>query len=154
MGLCGQYPGTLYSDVGTSNATVHSLFAEAPGFAWNGVWAVRFTVPSTANASQAGNAVVAEYGGPSTYREITLSPTACDFRATDPTGATGPLGRAGSTTAILTFGIGTPGPGGVKLQPGATYWLNVRNYYPDTATITCPSSSGRCDASAQVNLPR
>lgn len=154
VGLCGQYPTALYSDVGSSSATVHSLFAEAPGFAWNGVWAVRFTVPSTANASQAGNAVVAEYGGPSAYREITLSRTACDFRATDPTGAAGPLGRAGSTTAILSFGIGTPGTGGVKLQPGATYWLNVRNYYPDTATISCPSTSGRCDASAQVNLPR
>jgi len=154
VGRCGMYPSALYSDVGSSSATVHSTYAEAPGFAWNGVWAVRFTVPATAGEGQAGNAVVAEFGGPSTYREITISPTACDFRATDPTGANGPLGRAGSTTAIMTFGIGTPGTGGVKLQPGGTYWLNIRNYYPDTASISCSSSSGRCDASAQVNLPR
>jgi hypothetical protein len=154
VGLCGQVPVALYSEVGSTNVTVHSLYAESPGFAWNGVWAVHFTVPSTANTAQSGFAVVAEYGGPSTYREITISPTACDFRPTDATGAAGPLGRAASTSAILSFGIGQPGAGGVKLAPGASYWLNVRNYYPDTATITCPPSPGRCDASAQVIVPR
>jgi hypothetical protein len=154
VGLCGAYAGALYSDVGASSASVHSLYADPPGFAWNGVWAVRFTVPSTAQPSQVGSAVVAEYGGPPTYREITIASTACDFRPTDPTGAAGPLGRAGSNSAILAFGIGTPGPGGVRLAPGGTYWLNVRNYFPDNASFTCPAEPGRCDASAQVIVPR
>lgn len=31
VGLCGQYASALYSDVGSSSATVHSTYAEAPG---------------------------------------------------------------------------------------------------------------------------
>jgi len=154
VGLCGQFPSTLYTEVGTSTVTAHTLYNEPPAFAWNGVWAVRFTVPPTANASQTGLLDVAEFGSPATFREITLSPTACDFRANDASGNNGPLARSNGNTATITFGIGASTPGLPGLTPGANYYLNVRNYYPGGNSITCPSSPGRCDASAYIGLPR
>ena len=154
LGLCGQFPTTLYSEMGSSNVTARTLYAESPAFAWNGAWAIRFTVPPTAHAGQGGYLTVVEYGAPATYREITVSSTACDFRATDLSGQAGPLGRANSNTAFMGFGIGASTPGTPGLQPGGTYWLSVRNFYPENGSITCPSSPGRCDASASISLPR
>ena len=154
VGLCGQFPSALHTDVGSSTVTAHTLYSESPAFAWNGVWVVRFTVPATANPSQTGLLAVAEYGSPATYREITLSPTACDFRANDATGNNGPLARGNSNTAVITFGIGASTPSLAGLTPGATYYLNVRNFYPEGNFISCPSEAGRCDASAYVGLPR
>jgi len=154
-GLCGQFPSALYTEVGTSTVTAHTLYNEDPAFAWNGAWVVRFTVPPTANSSQTGVLTVAEYGSPATYREITLSPTACDFRPNDVTGSNGPLARANSNQATITFGIGAPSTATLaRLTPGATYYLNVRNFYPDGNYITCPAVPGRCDASARMDLPR
>lgn len=154
VGFCGTFPSALYTEAGSANVTAHSQYNESPAFAWNGAWVVHFTVPGTANNSQSGYVIVAEYGSPATYREITISTAACDFRPTDPTGAGGPIGRGNSNTASLSFGIGTPGPGGVRLSPGGSYYLNIRNYYPENGTITCPSEPGRCDASAAISLPR
>ena len=212
VGLCGQFPSALHTDVGTSTFTAHTLYSESPAFAWNGVWAVRFTVPATANSSQTGQLAVAEYGSPATYREITLSPTACDFRPNDVSGNNGPLVRNGSNQVTLTFGIGGTSTatlcfdgfgdnsaidachldgaralqkqieeqfervtGGslnegfglteaspvthstatlARLTPGATYYLNVRNFYAPGNYISCPSIPGRCDASARIDLPR
>ncbi len=153
-GRCGLFPTALYTELGTSSVTAHTLFSESPAFAWNGVWAVRFTVPSTAGGGQTGYLAVAEYGAPATYREITVSPTACDFRPTDAQGIAGPIGRAGSNTAFLPFTIGQASPSLPALTAGGTYYLNVRNFYPEDGSITCPSVPGRCDASAAVSLPR
>ena len=153
-GLCGQFPSTLYTEAGTNTITAHTLYNEDPAFAWNGVWAVRFTVPPTANPAQTGVLTAYEYGSPATYRVITLSPTACDFRANDATGNNGPLASGNSNLATITFGIGASTPGLAGLTPGATYYLNVRNFYPDGGFITCPSTPGRCDAAVRLDLPR
>ena len=153
-GLCGQFPNALYTDVGNFTVTAHSLYNETPAFAWNGVWAVRFAVPATAIASDTGLLAVAEYGSPVTFREITLSLTACDFRPNDPKGVDGPLERDSGDTAAMTFGIGAQTSGLAGLTPGTTYYLNIRNYRPADNLITCPSGPGRCDASAYVGLPR
>ena len=45
-------------------------------------------------------------------------------------------------------------PGYPVLQPGATYYYNVRNFNPSSGTISCPSSPGRCDAFVESLLPR
>ena len=153
VGLCGQFPSALYTEVGTSTGTAHTLYNEDPAFAWNGVWAVRFTVPPTANSTQTGDLTVYEFGAPATYRETTLSRTACDFRPNDVTGNNGPLARGNSNMATITFGIGASTPALAGLTPGATYYLNVRNFYPPGNFISCPSTPGRCDAAARLNLP-
>ena len=153
-GLCGQYPSALYSDVGTGSVVAYSLFNEAPAFAWDGVWAIRFTVPSTATSGAFGALQVAEFGGPPTFRDITLSTTACDFRPTDISGASGPVAAASGLTAALSFVAGAPQPPTAGLTPGGTYYLNVRNYQRSSTTITCSSSPGRCDALANISLPR
>jgi hypothetical protein len=154
-GLCGNFPSALYSTVGTSNGIVYSLFfSEPPAFAWNGAWAVKFTVPSTAGAGSFGTLAAAEFGAPPTFREVTVSRTACDFRANDLTGNGGPFGRAFGNSATLPFIIGNSTPSRPGLAPGQTYYFNVRNWLPDSATISCSPSQQRCDALANILLPR
>jgi hypothetical protein len=154
VGMCGQFPSTLYSDVGSDNQIVYStFFPDLPGFAWNGVWAVRFTVPSTATSGAFGTMSTSEFNGPPTAREVTISSTACDFRATDPTGATGPLGRATGNTAMLSFRIGAGSNSVAGLQAGQSYYFNIRNYNPAHGNITCASSQQRCNALANFLLP-
>jgi hypothetical protein len=152
-GLCAQEPGLLFSEVGSDHETVHSAYSESPGFAWNGAWVVRFTVPATAHAGQTGFGTAAEYDGPPTFREMTLSTTACDFRAADPSGASGPLVRAYGMTPIIYFDIAASTSGSPGLAPGGTYYLNIRNRNGD-GTVSCSPTQARCDALAAVRLPR
>ena len=140
--------------MGTGSVVAYTLFSEPPAFAWNGVWTVRFTVPATATQGAFGALQVAEFGGPPTFRDVTLSATACDFRPTDPTGANGPLAAASGLTAPLTFVAGVSQPPTPGLTPGATYYFNVRNYQRSAGIVTCASTPGRCDALANIALPR
>jgi hypothetical protein len=142
------------TDVGTGSVVAFTLFSEPPAFAWNGAWSVRFTVPPTATPGAFGALQVAEFGGPPTFRDVTLSATAGDFRPTDPTGANEPLAAASGLTASLVFVAGPSAPPTVGLIPGATYYFNVRNYQRSAGVVTCPSTPGRCDALANISLPR
>jgi hypothetical protein len=153
-GACAQFPSALYTDVGTGSVVAYTTFSEPPAFAWDGAWAVRFTVPATATSGAFGALQVAEFGGPPTFRDVTLSTTACDFRATDPAGVSGPLAAAAGLTPQITFVAGAPMPPTVGLTPGATYYFNVRNYQRSAAIITCAATPGRCDALANISLPR
>jgi hypothetical protein len=154
-GLCGNYPSALHSSMGTSNGTVYSLFyADPPGFAWNGVWAVKFTLPATAQPGQFGSLAAAEFGAPPTFREVTLSRTACDFRANDPAGNAGPYSRSFGNSATLAFGIGNGTASAPGLAAGQTYYFNIRNWLPTPGTISCAESQQRCDALATILLPR
>lgn len=151
-GLCAQFPESLHTDFGNSGGIAYSTYSET-GFRWNGAWAVRFTVPGTAQDASFGSVQVAEFNGPPTYREATLSRTACDFRPIDATGNNGPVAVATGNTASLTFVAGASLPGYPGLAPGGAYYLNVRNYLAGSNAITCASPS-RCDALANINLPR
>jgi hypothetical protein len=151
-GLCTQFPEVLYTDFGSAGGIAYSTLSES-GFRWNGAWAVRFTVPETAPDAAFGSLQAAEFNGPPTYREATLSRTACDFRPIDATGNNGPLALATSNTTSLSFVIGASRPSYPGLAPGGSYYLNVRNYLSGSNTITC-APPGRCDALASINLPR
>ena len=72
---------------------------------------------------------MAEYGDPATFRHMTLSKSACDFRpdATVP-GATGPFAVSYGNTVTIDFNVGAPP---ISLVPGQTYYINFRNYSPD-----------------------
>jgi hypothetical protein len=155
VGMCNQFPSALYSEVGSDNATVYSTFvADPPAFAWNGAWALRFTVPGSATTGQFGSLSAAEFNGPPTFREVTVSYTACDFRPTDPTGVNGPFGRAAGNSATLSFRIGSGTPSLAGLFPGQTYYFNIRNYIPGNGTVSCSAAQQRCDALAAFLLPR
>jgi hypothetical protein len=152
-GLCSQFPSYLYSDVGSQSARVESArMITTPAFAWNGVWTVRFVVPSTIG-TRVGRLSAAEFAGEPTVREATISRTPCDFRATDPSGADGPVSRTSGISVTNLFTADPSHPGYPVLQPGATYYYNLRNFDVSSSTISCPASPGRCDAFIESLLP-
>jgi hypothetical protein len=153
-GFCGSFPSYLVSDVGTTTGRVHSTFMPSPGFAWNGAWSIRFTVPPTMGAGQVGRMAGGEFIGPPTFRDATISNLPCDFRAVDPTGVNGPYSRTSGISVSNAFVVDPSQPGLPVLVPGGTYYYNVRNYQPIDGTITCSSSLGRCDAYVDSILPQ
>ena len=97
-GACGAFPSYLLSDMAIGSVRAESAsYGDSPGFAWNGAWTVRFVVPPGAFPSRVGLIQGADFNGAGTMREATISTVACDFRATDPSGANGPLARASGT---------------------------------------------------------
>jgi hypothetical protein len=154
-GFCGQFPSYLFTDDGWVGARLISRdFTDAPGFAWNGVWVVKLTVPGDATTGSLGAVTVAEFGGPPTPRQMTISRFPCDFRPDDPTGNNGPLAEADSNTTRLEFVLGAGSDGLPGLTPGQAYYVNVRNWQPLTGSISCDPSIGRCDAFMDVTVPR
>lgn len=152
-GLCSAFPSYLYSDIGSQTVRVESvLMPVPPAFAWNGAWTVSFVVPPTMSASSIGTMSSAEFAGEPTFREVTISRTPCDFRATDTTGTNGPLARQSGISNTIQFTT-APRPGYPVLTPGGTYYYSVRNYQPSSNTISCPASPGRCDAFVESVLP-
>jgi hypothetical protein len=153
-GLCSQYPSFLYTDEGWSNATIASRdFVDDPGFAWNGVWVVKLTIPASATGTRTGRIGVVEYGGPPTPREVTLSRVPCDFRAVDPSGNNGPLLRGegiGPTDYIV---LGASSGGATGLTPGDVYYYNVRNWQFETSSISCDPAIKRCEALVTIVVP-
>jgi hypothetical protein len=153
-GLCAQFPSFLYTDEGWSNATIASRdFVDGPGFAWNGAWVVKLSVPPGPPGTRAGRIGVVEFGGPPAAREVTISRIPCDFRAVDPSGANGPILRdegIGPTDGIV---LGPSSGGNLGLNPGETYYYNVRNWQAETGTISCDPALQRCEALVTVVLP-
>jgi hypothetical protein len=152
-GLCGQFPDYLWSDVGSQSVRVESASMPAPAFVWNGAWAVRFVVPATIGLTRIGRMSSAEFAGNPTVREATISRTPCDFRATDPSGANGPVARMSGISTAIQFTPDPSRPGFPVLAPGGVYYYNLRNFQPLDNTISCPASPGRCDAYVDSALP-
>ena len=153
-GLCSQFPSFLYTNFGWANASIPSRdFTPDPGFAWNGVWVVKLSVPPNASGTGTGQVTVFEFGGPPTAREVTLSRTPCDFRTVDPSGNNGPLLRDDGIGTSDGFVLGAPSGGLPGLMPGVDYYVNIRNWQFETSSISCPSSIGRCEAEIAISLP-
>jgi hypothetical protein len=151
-GFCGQFPSYLYTRVGTSSIQSNSRdYPVPPGFAANGVWVEQFTIPSTASGGQIGRLTLAEFDGPPTVREATLSLTPCDFRPTDPSGTNGPIARGNGIGVTQLFSVGAPVPGVPQLSAGATYYFNVRNANAD-GSVSC--GAARCEAFIYDVLPQ
>ncbi len=151
--FCGSFPTYLYSIVPWANTTLYSVVFPAPGFAWNGAWVTRVSVPAGATATRNGSVTVVEYAGGPTGRQVTISRYACDFRPADPTGIAGPLYSASGMGINARVALGSAGSGTVALQPGETYYVNVRNAWPD-GTISCPEATGSCGALVGITIPR
>ena len=154
-GFCGQFASYLFTDEGWVGARLVSRdFTNDPGFAWNGVWVVKLTVPASATIGSLGAVTLAEYGGPPTVRQMSISRFPCDFRPDDPTGSNGPLAHADSNTTRIQFVIGSGSGGSPGLAPGQVYYVNTRNWDELSSSISCDPAIGRCDAFMDVTVPR
>jgi hypothetical protein len=152
-GLCAQYPSYLFSDLGWADAEIYSRdFTDSPGFAWNGVWVVKLSVPADAPVGKGGQISVAEFFGPPTAREVTISRTACDFRPVDPTGNNGPLVVGEGVGPSQAFVIGASSGGKPGLAPGVDYYVSIRNWQAATSSISCDPSI-RCEALFLIAVP-
>lgn len=110
----------------------------------------RFTAPAApATYAISGAITVAEFDGPPTVRQITLSRSKCDFRALDATGLNGPYNIGYGTTASTYFNVGAPP---ASLVPGETYYVNIRNWDPNTNSISCGQAA--CQAIIEPSWPR
>lgn len=155
LGNCGQYPNVL-PIVNTTWGASNSWPSTASGnFGDNTIWVFRLTVPAgTPISNVAGRFTVSEYQGQATPRQITISPTACDFRPVDQSGlgVTGPLAACNNgTTCEISYAVATPfifGP--AALVAGQTYYVNVRNFIsiPKPGAYSC----GRVSCNAITNM--
>jgi len=151
--FCGNFPAVLRTTAPWSNARIVTASYPNPGFQWNGAWVIGFTVPAgTPASSAAGSVSIAEFGGPPTARDVTISRSACDFRPVDPSGTNGPVAEATGFTTNTYLMVSSPLSGAAVLQPGQTYYINVRNQSPG-GSISCPSTQQRCDASLDLSIP-
>jgi len=116
------------------------------GFGWNDALVVRFTVPAGKTSTASGYLALAEWGGGPSFHVAAISASPCDFTQ----GAPNPWyidGNkvAGTNTLQPEFMVGGTWPGFPVLNPGTTYYLNVRN-------ISCPTGSN-CDLFIDFKLP-
>ena len=97
---------------------------------------------------------------PQPRRVLSFSPSACDFRGftpgvggtVDPAGSKNPMAWGFGINPNVLFGmVGMPGSG-VRLTPGQTYYVNIRNVDFDTGGNSCQGST--CNVRITVNKPR
>jgi len=135
----------------------------------NGIVVARFTVPAGAayTFGSVGKIQVAEYGDPPTYRQASLSTQACDFRGVmtgqfdtyhrDVTGQQAyPLQWAVGNTAVAEFTVTGSTLFRPQLQPGVTYYYNIRNWNPfgngGSGSVSCGTAT--CNAIVSINTPQ
>lgn len=123
---CTGYTKTLVIDMPWVSTTVATrLKTDSYGsFGATDIMVIRFTVPSGVVSTSGGMISMAEWGGGPVQRYAALSQTPCDFNKT--------LWNeelfTGVTLSPSVFvGIPRIEYGGMFLQPGQTYYFNVRN---------------------------
>jgi hypothetical protein len=150
--FCSRYGDVIrhtFQYGGSNDITTRSMGGWQP----DGVVVAKFTTPSAPLASIAGMISLVEYQGEPAQRWMTLSTSACDFRAEDRTGASGPIAAAAGQTPSITGLKSTTGAwSGVALRPGTTYYINVMNRAYQGTTATC--GAGKCDALLTLSWPR
>jgi hypothetical protein len=149
VGNCGQYSNVLPIVNATWGQAANWQSAASGNFGDGSrtIWVFRLTVPpGTPSSSVTGRFTVSEFNGPTTFRQMTISATACDFRAKDWHGVTGPFAVSNGTTASVSYAVAAPfifGPAG--LTAGQTYYVNVRNWQLDPSPQSSCSST-TCNA--------
>ena len=153
--FCGQYGHVVRADLSWGG---HLDTYQNGGFPAGAVFVGRITVPQNATATSQGLVSVVEFIDPQARRVLSLSPSACDFRgfqagvggSIDLTGANNPMAWGFGINPNVFFGL-SPG-GGVRLQPGRTYYVNIRNIDFDTGGNSCQGST--CNVRITVNRPQ
>jgi hypothetical protein len=151
-GFCSQYAGVLPIMNATWGQAL-SVVSSASGPFGDGnssVWVFRLTVPADRPLSTTiGRFSLWEFGTAGTFRQMTLSTQACDFRNKDYSGVSGPLAVSNGTTVSVSYAVATPfifGPAG--LTAGQTYYVSVRNWQLDPT----PQNSCAGNCTAQMNV--
>jgi hypothetical protein len=126
------------------------LSTQVGNFGDNTVWVIKLVVPvGTPNSTSSGSFTTAEYLGPNTPRQLTISKHECDFRARDYTGANGPLTICqDGTSCQVSYAVQTPRQAGniAGLAAAQTYYVNVRNWsnFPPPPAYDCGQTT--CNA--------
>ncbi len=148
--LCKGF-GTLLPIINATWGLQASWFSTQGGnFGDNAVWVFKLVVPvGTPNSTSAGSFTTAEFLGPNTPRQLTISKQACDFRPRDFTGANGPLAICqDGTSCQISYAVQTPQVfGGIAgLAAGQTYYVNARNWsnFPPPPAYDCGQTT--CNA--------
>jgi hypothetical protein len=154
VGFCGQYPNVLPVINATWGQPTTWYSTQSGSFGDNTVWLFKLTVPSgtpLTETGRQGNFGMAEYQGPNTLRQMTISTQACDFRLKDYTGANGPLSVSNGTSVQINYAVATPFIfGGLAgLTAGQTYYISVRNWQLDP---TPQSSCGLATCNAIMTM--
>ena len=116
----------------------------------------RFTVPANASVAGAGQVRFVEYIDGQAMRQMTVSSSKCDFRGfvpgvaspVDPTSTSFPMAWSNDINPFVVYGASTA----ARLQPGQTYYFNLRNVNWVTGTGSC--STGTCNGRFQVATPQ
>ena len=164
--FCANYQNVIFLDVPWGG--VADTRSSGQNFLPNGILVAKFTVPSgwTNGQGSVGKVQAAEFGDPPTYRQASLSTSACDFRGVangqydqyfrDISGQQPyPLQWAFGNTAVAEFTVTGNALFRPQLQPGQTYYYNVRNWNPygngGQGSTSCGGSS--CNAIISINTP-
>jgi hypothetical protein len=137
-------------------------------FGGSGILVVSFTVPASAayGFGSLGAVSVSEFGDPPVYRQASLSTSQCDFRGVatgrgdrytkDITGQSAfPMAWAVGNTATASFTVTGQSALYPQLQPGKTYYFNIRNWSPFNNGGDGGSSClrGSCNVIVHVSTP-
>ena len=137
---CPGYTKTVAIDLPwqSTDATTRVLTANYGGFGSNDALVVRFTPPAGSASSGDGSISMAEYVDPRTTRFSTISTSPCDFSQTN-WFTTWNVSTGSTLNYSLQVG-GSQQSSIMLLQPGVTYYLNVRNT-DSNGTHTCASGT-------------
>jgi hypothetical protein len=116
----------------------------------------RFTVPPGASVAGTGQVRFVEYIDGQAMRQMTVSSSKCDFRGfvagvaspVDPTSTNFPMAWSNDINPQIVYGASTA----ARLQPGQTYYFNLRNVNWVSGTGSC--STGTCNGRFQVATPQ
>ena len=138
--FAGCPPNTLMIDNAWGNSAINTFDY---GYFGPNILSVRIVVPSTATSTNTRTSSWVEYGTAPIVREAVLSTVACDFSTANAlrNGMGQPAKSPPDTVGFkFAYTLGPVGTFSFHLDPGKTYYLNVRNQFSD-GTLSCPISS-------------
>ena len=142
-------PGTPFAGCPSNALMIDNVWGNSAintfdyGYFGPNILSLRIVVPSTGTGTGTRTTSWVEYGTAPFVREAVLSTVACDFSNTNVlrTGFGQPA-RSAPDTISFSFAY-TTGPAGmftIHVNPGQTYYLNVRNRFSD-GSLSCPLTS-------------
>lgn len=154
--FCGQYTNVVRANLVWGGYIDTNQNGNFPASA---IFVGRITVPQNATGTLPGFVSVVEYIDGQASRTMTISPSSCDFRGftpgqgatVDPTGANNPMSWSFGIYPNSQIGLAGMTGNFPKLEPGRTYYVNIRNRDYSGAD-SCQTTN--CNVRITVNRPR